>query len=307
LAVLSIALISIAEAGNYIDERPSVKDGSYKNGEMINSTQTDFNGSMQVAVSTQSQQTAEYWIKIGNELNGFEYIDVNRSKEAVKAFDKAIDIDPSNRDAWMGLKDALRKIVVSTNYNEEYERQSDNVYALLEHLRNISDLRCAPALSDHANRTAYYSMGDNEPKYATKYDVVEALNGSPYFKGVQNYIDRVEVDYDNRIEVDLNMTTNISDSERASRLVFEALFKNPLVNEVEIECFKFEVYFTVPGTMSLHHYEMTRADAEDVNDWINLDLRRYDSMYHESVVETLEGFGVKVPSNAVVTGNSVSW
>lgn len=401
--------------------------------------------------SAQSQQTAEYWIKIGNELNDFEYIDVERNAESVKAFDKAIDIDPSNKEAWMGLKEALNRIWSAT-YNEEDMRQAHNVGAM--NLNNLSNPRNAPALSDHANRTsnaskpapqtaaewiafgnrsrftsngdanaltaynraieldpnsttawitrgnllesigfkdknnyaeavksfdkaididpynnfawndladalervnafeeayniydllggngriddlndpkgfaalsdhakrmATYSdfeiktesnltFGNSEPKYITKYDAFEALNETPYFKTLKNYIDKIEVVEGSRIEVDLNMTTNISDSERVSRLVFEALFKNPLVNEVNIECYKFAVYATVPGRTFLHDYEMTRADAEEVNEWVNLDLRRYDSLHHESIVETLDGFGVEVPSDAVVTGNSVSW
>lgn len=236
-------------------------------------------------ISTQHQQTAEYWIKIGNELNDVYYVNADRSIEAVKAFDKAIEIDPSNRDAWTGLKDALRKIVVSTNYNVEYERQSENVYSLLEHLRNLSDPRCAPALSDHANRTAHYLVNNNEIAYATEYDVIEALNGTPYFEPSEREA------YGNHVtqtKVALNMTSNTSDSERAARLVFEALFKYPRQDKVNVICYEAVWDRICESSSYIHDYTMTREDAEKVEDWTSIDLRRYDSFYQEPLIPMSE-------------------
>lgn len=398
---------------------------------------------------SQCQQTAEYWIKLGNDLNSFEYVDVERNTEAAKAFDKAIDIDPSNKEAWMGLKDALCRIAVATN-NEEDLRQAHNADEVYAHGTNMSDLRSAPALLDHSNRTsnksvlapqtvaewiafgnttrftpngseralAAYdmaikldpnlliawiargnllaSMGSNDYryydeavksfdraidinplgrdawigledalngmgayddayhiqdllgnscvvnlsdprstaafsdyerrkaaysdleietasnttypstissdkfKYATEYDVIDALNGAPYFDPSEGEV------YDNSygpIKVTLNMTSNTSDSESAARQVFEALFKYPKVEEVNVVCYKAAWDKIGELTIYIHDYTMTSANAKDVGDWINIDLRRYDLYYHDPPVYTSElsesmtrfGVGVVTP------------
>jgi tetratricopeptide (TPR) repeat protein len=230
--------------------------------------------------AAQCQQTAEEWINRGNAMIPEGFIAVKGSEDAVKAFDKAIDIDPSNKEAWWGLNDALRSLVVATNYNEEYERQSHNVYAVIElNPINLSDPRSALALSDHNNRTAFYSiLGAVEPTSVTKYDVVEVLNGTPYFDVFGRHVFE---NHAGSIEINLNMTSNTSDSERASRLVFKTLFKDPQVNYASITCD--EMYWDRIGQIGilLHHYKMTRANADKVGDWVNLDLRRYDLMYHE--------------------------
>lgn len=151
--------------------------------------------------------------------------------------------------------------------------------------------------TQQAVKTPSNATSSNEFEYATEYDVIEALNGTPYFETTEEHAFQK---YGDRIEVDLNMTSNISDSERASRLVFQALFKNPLVNEVEIECYSYAVYATVPGKMSFQHYVMTRTDAEEVKDWVNLDLWRYDPG-KQFIIEALGGIealeGGQVPSD----------
>jgi hypothetical protein len=257
--------------------------------------------------SAQCQQTAEYWIKLGNDLNAFEYIDAGRNAEAVKAFDKAIDIDPSNKEAWRGLRDALRSIAVATN-NEEDSRQADNVDAVYAHGTNLNDPRSAPALFDHANRTEYNAIsGDVAFTYATENVIIDALNGTPYFDASER---DVFENYGEQIKVTLNMTSNTSDSERASRLVFEALFKYPRVNDISVVCY--EIIWDRIGSLSnyKHDYKMTRADAVKVDDWVNLDLSRYDSVHGDPHVlppeidQHLAQFGVRIPNNTEMVGNS---
>jgi tetratricopeptide (TPR) repeat protein len=257
--------------------------------------------------SAQCQQTAEYWIKLGNDLNTFEYIDAGRNAEAVKAFDKAIDVDPSNKEAWRGLRDALRSIAVATN-NKEDSRQADNVDAVYAHGTNLNDPRSAPALSDHENRTApNATSGDVAFTYATENVVIDVLNGTPYFNASER--DAFE-NYGEQIKVTLNMTSNTSDSERASRLVFEALFKYPRVTDISVVCY--EIIWDRIGSLSSykHDYKMTRADADEVGDWVNLDLSRYDSFHSNPYVlppeidQHLAQFGVQIPNNTVMVGNS---
>jgi tetratricopeptide (TPR) repeat protein len=260
-----------------------------------------------LVTSAQCQQTANYWIKLGNDLNAFEYIDAGRNAEAVKAFDKAIDIDPSNKEAWQGLRDALRSIAVATN-KEDDSRQADNVDAVYAHGTNLNDPRSAPALSDHANRTEYNAIsGDVAVTYATENVVIDALNGTPYFDGSER--DAFE-NYGEQIKVTLNMTSNTSDSERASRLVFEALFKYPQVNDISVVCY--EIIWDRIGSLSSykHDYRMTRADAVEVDDWVNLDLSRYDSVKGDPHVlppeidQHLAQFGIRIPNNTEMEGNS---
>jgi tetratricopeptide (TPR) repeat protein len=250
-------------------------------------------------ISASAQQTADEWIELGNDLNAFEYIDVERNAEAVKAFDRAIDIDPTNKEAWSGLRVALRRIAVYT-YDKEDLRQSDNVDTLYAHGTNLSDPRSIPALEDHANRTAYDAR-DPEFKYATERDVAEALEGTPYFNTSDKFVNSF-----GPYDINLNMTSNTSDSNRAAGLVFEALFKHPRVNEVEITCYETVWDWAGEATSLLHIYTMARADADGIDDWSNLDLSHYDMMEQSMIPpdidqranQALERFGVTGPSRS---------
>ncbi len=154
-----------------------------------------------------------------------------------------------------------------------------------------------PALKDHANRTVS-NITRYELKYATEPDVAEALEGTPYFNTSKKGA------FDNslgRNEVHLNMTSNTSDSNRAAGLVFKALFKHSRVDEVEVTCY--ETLWDRLGESSnlLHIYTMTRADADEVDNWSNLDLSRYD-LIEQSMIppdidqrlnQALERFGIE--------------
>lgn len=221
-----------------------------------------------------AQQTADEWVDLGNDLNAIDYIDTERRAEAVKAFDRAISIDPANREAWRGLREALRHIVVYTS-DEEDSRQADNVDMLYASGTNLSDPRSIPALEDHANRTA---LPDNEFQYATERDVVEALRGLPYFNTSGMFVNSF-----GPYEINLDMTSNTSDSNRAAGLVFEALFKHPRVSKAEVTCYETQRDRLGESANLLHIYTMARADADEVDDWSNTDLSRYDMM-EQSIV-----------------------
>ncbi|MFA6371299.1 MAG: hypothetical protein WCW68_01605 [Methanothrix sp.] len=112
-----------------------------------------------------------------------------------------------------------------------------------------------------------------------KDDLDNALNGTSYFDSSdsQSLYVSMGVDKINHVDVELNMTSNTSDSERASKIVFETLFKNPQVLGVDVQC-SFNLgpdRFGIESMQWLNSYSMDRVDAEAVENWSALDLSRY--------------------------------